>query len=251
MTGNNFRQKIFDTLDSTNAQARREAAAGDSGPLWIVAQSQSAGRGRRDRHWVSKSGNLFATLLITVPVPAPIAAQISFVTALAIHDACAAVLPTKSQLTLKWPNDVLLEQKKLAGILIETLASEKRHSLTLAIGCGVNLQHAPQDIAYGATWLNAHLHQPVSRRDVLDNLARCMKVWLDIWQYGQGFDLIAKAWQERASHIGKIISLTSDNQTTTGRFLRLSSDGALVLELADGKKQQFHAGDVSFRSTDV
>jgi len=251
LTATKYRLKKFEVLDSTNAQARRMAEEGEGGPLWIVAQSQSNGRGRQGRDWVSKPGNVFATLLLSVPVSTRIATQVSFVTALAIHQTCRSHLPASATLGLKWPNDVLLEQKKLAGILIETISGDGHESLVLAIGCGINLQHAPQDTPYGATCLNDHLSKSLSPQEFLDGLANAMTIWLNIWDYGQGFDLIVKAWQERASHIGKVISLTSANQTVAGKFLQLGPDGALVLELEDGRQKHFHAGDVSFRSPDV
>ncbi len=121
----------------------------------------------------------------------------------------------------------------------------------MAIGCGVNLQHAPQNTPYGAICLNDHLSEKISAQELLDGLANAMTIWLNIWDHGQGFDLIIKAWQERASHIGEIISLTSANQTVLGKFLRLGKDGALILELEDGSQKHFHAGDVSFRRPDA
>lgn len=263
MTGPAFRHLQFDALDSTNAQARRQAAAPEfeagvvgadqqNIPLWITARSQTAGRGRRGRDWVSKPGNLFATLLIRLPVPLTTAAQLSFVASLAIYDAAASLLPASVRLEVKWPNDVLLGGQKLAGILIETVPCANKAYNALAIGCGVNLQHAPDETAYGATWLNAHNNydnhgkEPVSAEQFFEVLAAKMNIWLNIWQNGQSFDLIARAWQDRASHIGKIISLSSAHKMTIGKFLRLASDGALVLELADGSQKHFHAGDVSF-----
>ncbi len=248
MTAPKFRHLQFDQLGSTNAEARRQAEAGEGGPLWITARTQTAGRGRRGRDWVSEPGNLFATLLINLPVPPATATQISFVTALAIYDSCVSMLSTGKQLTLKWPNDVLLDNKKLAGILLETVPCNEPGKIALAIGCGVNLLHAPDQTAYGATWLSAHAGQTISPGQFLNKLAPTMKGWLNVWQNGQSFDQIAKAWQERASHIGKIISLASGNQTITGKFLALAHDGALILELADGRQKHYHAGDVSFHT---
>ena len=218
---------------------------GETGPLWITAASQIAGRGRRGRDWVSEPGNLFASLLLSVPVPLTTASQLSFVASLAIYDSAAQLLASISLLEVKWPNDLLLENKKLAGILLETIPGTNKAVTTLAIGCGVNLEHAPSQTAYGATWLNAHCTEKISPDQFHKALDQHMKNWLEIWQNGQGFDLITKAWQQRTSHIGKTISLTSANQTTTGTFLALAADGALVIQLPDGRQKHFHAGDVS------
>ncbi len=247
MTTAGFRHLKFESLDSTNAEGRRLAQKGEGGPLWITAIEQTAGRGRRGRDWVSKPGNLFATFLVTVPVEPATAAQVSFVTALALYDTCASFLPPNADISLKWPNDLLLEHKKVAGILLETVPCTEPEKTALAIGCGVNLQHAPGQTMHATTWLNAHMETQLSPDRFLDNLAPCLNQRLAQWKNGQGFDLIAKAWQERASHMGKLVSLTSASQTITGRFLALADDGALVLELTDGSQKHFHAGDVSLR----
>jgi len=218
---------------------------GETGPLWITADCQKAGRGRRGRDWVSEPGNLYASLLLSISVPVAIASQLSFVAALAIYDSAKDLLPANSPLEVKWPNDLLLENKKLAGILIETIPGPDKAVTTLAIGCGVNLNHAPAQTAYGATWLNTCSTEKVSPAQFFQILDRNMKTWLDIWQNGRQFDLVTKAWQQRTSHIGKTVSLTSAAQTTTGTFLSLAADGALVIQLPDGRQKHFHAGDVS------
>ncbi len=215
--------------------------------MWITALEQTAGRGRRGRDWVSKPGNLFATFLVTVPVEPAIAAQVSFVTALALHDACSSLLPSSADLSLKWPNDLLLEQKKVAGILLETVPCDAPGKTALAIGCGVNLAHAPGQTIHAATFLNAYSPDQMSPDRFLDMLAPRLNDRLAQWKNGQGFDLTTKAWQERASHMGKRVSLASASKTFTGTFLALADDGALILELNDGKQKHFHAGDVSLR----
>ena len=129
------RQIHYDVVGSTNAEALVRARAGDLGPLWITARVQTAGRGRRGRTWTSPSGNLYATLLLGDPGPAAVAPQLSFVAALAVHDAIVAAAGQHAlSLMLKWPNDVLCNDAKLAGILIE---GEGR-PLAVAIGIGVN-----------------------------------------------------------------------------------------------------------------
>src|SRR3954470_19738027 len=114
------RHKPYDTLGSTNAEALALARAGERGPLWVTAKTQTAGRGRRGNAWVSTPGNLFATLLLTEPSEPAVASQLSFVAALALHDAMAECAPQAGPLLkVKWPNDLLLGGAKLAGILIE------------------------------------------------------------------------------------------------------------------------------------
>src|SRR5437667_6278008 len=113
-------------LPSTNTEALALARAGERGPLWITAERQSAGRGRRGRTWISEAGNLHATLLLTDPAPPEHWPELAFVAALAIHDAVVELAPElKPQLAIKWPNDLLLDGAKFSGILIEGEGGEE------------------------------------------------------------------------------------------------------------------------------
>src|SRR5438105_12858227 len=145
----------FETIGSTNAEALARARAGERGPLWITAGRQTAGRGRRGRSFVSEPGNLFASLLLTDPSPADRAAELSFVAALALHDAICQVAPVLAgRLELKWPNDLLCDGAKLAGILVEGESGSGR-PLAVVIGIGVNCAHHPDGLSYPATSLAA------------------------------------------------------------------------------------------------
>jgi len=147
------RHITYDTLGSTNAEALARARAGERRPLWISAREQSAGRGRRNNAWVSPPGNLHATLLLTDPSAPEHAPQLSFVAALALHDAVAACAPQLGPLLkVKWPNDLLLAGAKLAGILIE---GESAPAFVVAIGIGVNCAAHPKDTPFPATDLAA------------------------------------------------------------------------------------------------
>jgi len=243
----------FPQLDSTNLKAHELAEYGEFGPLWISADKQTSGRGRRGREWVSQTGNLYATLLISLPVKPIIALQTSFITALAVYEAVNEVLSKSSQtsasnLTLKWPNDVLLEDEKLAGILIETVKSQSSDKTCLAIGCGVNIGSAPRDTSYGATCVNDHAESQITAQTLLTQIDESMNHWLDVWRYGENFSSIINAWQNRAHSIGKQVSIINASNVITGTFKGLAPDGALILSLPTGKEQHFHAGDVSFRT---
>ena len=144
-----------DTLGSTNAEALSLARAGERGPLWITAARQTAGRGRRGNVWTSEPGNLHASLLLTDNAPAAHLPELCFVAALAVRDAVGAAAPSlSSRLRLKWPNDLLLDGAKLAGILIEA-ESVGGKTATVA-GIGINCAHHPHDAGYPATDLSAH-----------------------------------------------------------------------------------------------
>jgi len=234
----------FDVIDSTNAEAMRLAAGGERGPLWIVAARQSAGRGRQGRKWASDAGNLHATLLVTLPAPAGIAAQTSFVAALAVHDMAAGVLGAPQKLALKWPNDVLLDGAKLSGILIETVARDGPGATTLAIGIGINLASAPGHTRYGATSLAAH-GAPVAPDIAFARLAAAMAARLAEWNDGAGFAFIRRDWTARAAGLGRQASVTIGERTVTGKFAGLARDGALLLSGAGGQLHAIHAGEVS------
>src|SRR5882757_12883 len=141
----------LDLVASTNSEALALAGRGECGPLWVVARRQTGGRGRRGRAWVSDTGNLFASLLLTDPAPPPRCPELAFVAALAVHDAVMEVAGSaKADLTIKWPNDLLLNGAKLAGILIEGDGAG-----AVVVGIGVNCVSHPGDMEYPATDLAA------------------------------------------------------------------------------------------------
>ena len=225
------RHIAYDTLGSTNAEALARARAGESGPLWITAKSQSAGRGRRGSIWVSPPGNLYATLLLTDPSAPEHAPQLSFVAALALHDAIAEVAPQLGPLLkVKWPNDLLLSGKKLAGILIE---GESGASFAVAIRVGVNCAAHPKDTAYPATDLVAE-GAPVKPDSVFAVLSVAMQRRLEQWNHGQCFAAVRADWLKRAAGLGEDIRVRLSERELAGRFQGLDDAGRLILEQANG-----------------
>lgn len=237
-----FRLQAHDTLISTNTEALVLARAGEPGPLWLTARQQTGGRGRRGSRWISASGNLFATLLLCDPAPAKHAPQLSFVTALAVHDAiaqCASVLTPKLQ--LKWPNDVLFGNAKLAGILIESETADEK--LAVAIGIGVNCAHHPVHTPYPATDLAA-AGAAIDATDLFAALSGTMMRRLDQWRAGKGFATIRDDWLEQAKGLGHEMLVRLPGRELAGRFEALDDRGRLLLRLADGGLQAITAGDV-------
>lgn len=216
----------FDTLGSTNAEALTRARAGERGPLWIVAAAQTAGRGRRGASWLSAPGNLTATLLLTEPSPPAAAPQLSFVAALALHDAVAASAPQLGpSLTLKWPNDLLVGGAKLAGILIE---GESDPAFAVAIGIGVNCTHHPNGTAYPATDL-ATAGALVTPEALLAELAAAMTRRLAQWGQGERFASIRADWLKRAAGLGGDIRVRLPEREFSGRFEGLDEAGRLLV----------------------
>jgi BirA family biotin operon repressor/biotin-[acetyl-CoA-carboxylase] ligase len=234
------RHIAYETLGSTNAEALALARAGERGPLWITATTQSAGRGRRGSTWVSSPGNLYATLLLSDPSPAEAAPQLSFVAALALHDAvaeCASALGPL--LKVKWPNDLLLGAKKLAGILIE---GESEPAFSVAIGIGINCAHHPEDTAYPATDLAAG-GALVTPAQLLAVLSAAMMRRIEQWQRGQGFAGVRADWLKRAAGLGQEIRVRLPERELSGRFQGLDEAGRLLV-LGPGGIAAVTAGEV-------
>lgn len=220
---------VLDRVDSTNAEAMR-LAPGLSGPAWIMARQQTAGRGRRGRAWTDPPGN-FAASLILRPQGGPAdAARLSFVAALAVHDALRALCGPQLNLALKWPNDVLLNGGKLSGILLESMGSGGTIQ-ALVIGIGVNLAAAPQAVEPGAV-------RPVSLQGETglsvtpDDFLTALAVSFDGWSRQMrdfGFAPIRAAWLARAARIGETITARTGTAEATGRFEGIDETGALIL----------------------
>jgi len=236
--------EAYDELDSTNAEARRRAEAGEAGPVWITARTQTAGRGRRGRSWATDEGNLAATLLTTTGAAAAEAAQVSFLAALAAADLADTCLgPGAAQ--LKWPNDVLVYGRKAVGVLVESGPRPDR-TLWLAVGIGVNLARHPTDVERPATSFAEHVAgRPPEPRQALEILAGRFERWRALWE-AEGFAPIAQAWTDRAYGLGRACEARLPNRTLTGVAEGMDPDGALRLRLDDGTVERITAGDVFF-----
>ena len=225
------RHRHYDTLGSTNAEALALARAGERGPLWITAKTQTAGRGRRGNSWVSEPGNLFATLLLSEPLPPALAPQLSFVAALALHDAVSEAAPQLAQtLCLKWPNDLLLGGKKLAGILIE---GDSDKTFAVAIGIGVNSASHPAETQHPATDL-AVAGVRIAPERLFEPLVPAMERRLGQWCAGQGFASIRADWLKRAGGLGEQIRVRLRERELSGVFEGLDDSGRLLLKTESG-----------------
>ena len=248
VSGNPVPVLALESVDSTNSEARRLAESGDLGPRWITARVQTAGRGRRGRAWDTVEGNLAATLLMTTDRTPGDAARTSFVAAVAVADALGAYLPD-SLIRLKWPNDVLVDDRKICGILIESGRIPGADRLWLAVGIGINLRHAPKAVDRPATCVADHLRAdvatPPTPRAALDGLARAFAHRQGQWD-ALGFDPIVEAWTGRAIGLGGPCAARLAMETVEGIAEGLDPDGSLRLRLTDGGVRRIAAGDVFF-----
>ena len=239
-----FRLAELTATGSTNADCVAAATRGESGNLWIRADRQSAGRGSRGRDWISQKGNLFASVLVDVPARTIKLPTLTFAASLALADAlqeCAEASRTAPEIAVKWPNDVLLEGGKVAGILLESHVLGKRH--VAVTGFGVNCVSHPAETGHRATHLADH-GLDVEARQLLGILARCFARRLEQWRWGHGFAEIRADWLARAAGLDAPIEIRLPDVTHRGRFETVDEDGLIVIAAEGGSRERFSVADV-------
>ncbi len=243
-----FRHEKRGETGSTNTDALAAARHGDPGRLWITATRQGQGKGRQGRSWVSEPGNLFASLLLIDPARDAVAlGTLPLAVACGVHAALAG-LPdmARHDLKIKWPNDILVDAKKICGILLESAALADGR-LAVAIGIGVNCAHHPEPALYQATDLG-QLGIDASPDTLFPVLASSIAMTLDAWDHGRGFPQIRAEWLRLARGLGEAISINLPSGPVHGRFDDIDGQGRLVLTLQNGQTRFISAGDVFFPS---
>ena len=252
-----YRLESHEKVGSTNALALDHARAGDTGDLWIVSKKQESGRGRRGRAWETPEGNLAATLLLVDRYDLKTAATLGFVAGLALGDALNAVAPQtqiaigldgagsgRKRFELKWPNDVLADGAKLAGILLEShLLGDGR--VALAVGIGVNIVAHPADVPYPATSLAA-LGASCDAEELFAALSDAWTENARIWNRGSGLTEIRRLWLARAAGLGAEVAVNIGGEVKRGVFETIDEDGRFVIRDARGDIVTIAAGDVHF-----
>lgn len=235
---------VLPRIDSTNAEAMRRAPALDA-PAWILTLHQTEGRGRRGRAWADPEGNFAASYLTRPALPVGQVALYSFVAALAVMDALVAVSGRAEPFALKWPNDVLLNGGKLAGILLES-AGQGAQMAHLVIGIGVNLRNVPaaDGGALRPVSLLAETGIAVSAEEFLDALAPAFARW-EGQLLAEGFAPIRQAWLARAARLGERIVARTMRHDFDGLFEGIDMSGALILH-SGGTRHAIPAADVFF-----
>ncbi|HSV28142.1 MAG TPA: biotin--[acetyl-CoA-carboxylase] ligase [Candidatus Omnitrophota bacterium] len=229
----------LDSVGSTNDEIRRLALSGAAADFLVVsAISQSAGRGRRGRAWVSPAGNLHFSMLLAVDGLAT-AAQLGFAAAIAIVEALTDLVPG-ARFTAKWPNDVLMDGRKVAGMLLEPVGE---NWLVLGIGIDVAACPPPDAVLYPVAAL-AHAGFAGTDLDVLAAFCARFAPWVGRWR-AEGFGPVRDAWVACARGIGAPVVVRLDGETLTGLFAGLDAEGALLLD-AGSNVRRVMAGDVYF-----
>jgi BirA family biotin operon repressor/biotin-[acetyl-CoA-carboxylase] ligase len=235
-----WRVARYARLGSTSDEARRRALLGDPGLLWIVADEQTLGRGRHGRSWRSPRGNLYASALLVDPCEAPIAPQIGFVAGVALVEAVEDLGAAGA--ALKWPNDLLWNGAKFAGLLVEGVATPGG-GLACVVGAGVNCSNSPQGLAYAATDLSAVLQRAVSPEALFRRLAARLHEAIGLWSRGAGFSAIRARWLKSAAGLGRPIRVEDSRGSREGIFEGVDADGRLLMRAA-GVLERIEAADL-------
>ena len=240
-----YRLVALDSVGSTNDEARRLAAEGAEDGTLVWAREQTGGRGRRGRHWESHRGNLFVSLVLRPQCSLAEAAQLGFVAALGLGDAIGSVAPPLIEVTYKWPNDVLVNGRKAAGILLESQGTENSDCDWLVLGVGANLVSFPEDTEFPATSLRFEGCPPeVTEVALLEAFGKYFLAWVNRW-LEEGFAPIRKGWRNHAHGLGEEARVRLAREEISGVFKDLDETGALMLDQADGERR-VTAGEVYF-----
>lgn len=240
---NDYHLLSFDSLDSTNEEAKRLARSGGGHGAVIWAKKQSEGKGRLGRVWLSSEGNLFVSILLKPQRDITELAQLSFVAAVAVLDSISPLLPDGSVLKTKWPNDIVLSGRKLGGVLLESFRTDTCDYPWVAVGVGINIDSYPPRTEFPATCLKEAGVELVSAKIVLSRFIHHFIERYDDWN-NKGFAVIRKDWLLAAWNLKeKIFARLSDSEIE-GIFEGIDINGSLILKLDSGKKQTILAADV-------
>ena len=239
----------YDEIDSTNAEALRKRSQGQEGDCWITAKTQTSGRGRQGKNWVSMQGNMFASLLTQTSCPQNKLSQISLLAGLAALTAIEQTAQNNvhiADLCMKWPNDILLKGSKICGILIESRPAGKAGHFDIVIGCGINLKSAPRDVeGFFPAGNLVDEGWTCSEDELFIALTRSMRDWFSIWRHGEGYETLRLACLQHSCHLGQLLTIEVGNEKFKGRFTTISAQGAIVLESETGKNIELASGHIT------
>jgi len=234
----------FEEIDSTNSEALRIASSGASGDFIVLSKIQTGGRGTKGRYWTSIAGNLHASILLENEFAPKKNAQLSFVIANAVYEAVnhlAKERNLKLNMKLKWPNDILIDGHKLAGILLESISIKNKKYVV--IGFGVNTLHTPK-IDKKTISLNDIGIQINDPNEFLNILMSKFEKLYQQWKLENNFVRTRKDWLRRAYNLNKVITIDDGARRVSGIFKDIDLDGALRLQLASGQYCNIVAGEL-------
>ncbi|MEQ9116340.1 MAG: biotin--[acetyl-CoA-carboxylase] ligase [Rickettsiales bacterium] len=244
----NLKRILLNKVDSTNLEAKRFLQSRPKEELVIVANEQSSGYGRSGKDWVSPKGNLYFSIILFPECSLEKSAQLSFVAALALYEVLERVLVSnRNEIKLKWPNDVLINGKKVAGIILESVSSgqsKKTNSLIIGVGLNVNSKIVSDEFE-ATTLLESHakeLRIDYYLNQFISNLESLYKSWKD-----KGFEPIRKSWLDKAYNINKKVSILGQKKKISGIFTDLDNNGNLLLKMSNGEIKEISGGSIYFK----
>jgi BirA family biotin operon repressor/biotin-[acetyl-CoA-carboxylase] ligase len=232
----------YEVIGSTNDEALLLYEKGAPEGTVVRAFQQTAGRGRRGRSWVSLPGNLCFSFVLKPNCSLMEASQLSFVMAVAMGEVISPLLPSPNMLTYKWPNDLLLDNKKVAGILIQTESNSASNLEVCIVGVGINIQSVPDNLTYPVTGLSQHSSEDIDVNQLLSTLLKSIDMYYTIWQQ-QGFEPIRKLWLQRAHSLQQEMTIKIGEISINGIFMGINSLGVLLFKQSDGSIREFASID--------
>lgn len=236
----------FEEIDSTNSEALRIANSGATGDFVILSETQTGGRGTKGRHWDSLEGNLHATILLQTEFDIKKNSQLPFLVALIVFETInhfSKQAGVKLNVQLKWPNDVLIDSKKVAGILLESISLKEKNYVI--IGIGVNIKKTPE-INKNAICIKDCGIEIKNPSEFLNILMDKFNTLYEQWKSDNNFTRISKEWIKRAYNLNKAVIVDDGSRRISGIFKGIGSDGTMRIQLASGQYCNIVTGEVSF-----
>lgn len=236
---------LLSSTTSTNDEAARRAREGAPHGLCVLAETQTRGRGQKQHAWWSPAGeNLYLSAVIRLPMPPRAAPPLTLAAGVAVADAVASFVPGRA--SLKWPNDLLVDGRKIAGVLTEmSTRGDRIEAVIVGIGLNVNVAAFPDELATIATSLRLATGQPQDRVRVLAALLGSLEEWIDRF-VADGAGAIAAAWRERTSFLGRRLRIADGARTVEGVARDVDDEGALLLDTDDGVRHRILSGESVF-----
>ena len=236
----------YKEIGSTNNEAKKLINSQESLPYWIIADKQTSGRGRKDRFWDSPIGNFMGTYVLKIEGERRILPQLSFVSALAIHNTIMEFRPNDNyEIMLKWPNDIIVNNKKCGGILIENLSSDSNLLHTIAIGIGVNLKSSHKHSTFPSGNLLQEFNKKIERDDFLMSMNKNILKFLSLWDNGNNYQDILNNWKSKAYLLNSKVAVSLPNgDKKEGIFSTIDEEGGLILLSNNGQEDIFYAAEI-------
>ena len=240
---NDYHLLSFETIDSTNEEAKRIAIGGGSHGAVVWAKEQEEGKGRSGREWQSDDGNLFVSMLLRPGCDIEALSQLSYVAALAAYHTIEDVLGEDADIKLKWPNDLLVNDKKVAGILLESFTIPGDDERWAVVGLGMNIESSPSDVRFPATSLKEEGVEIISAKIVLSRYVHCFIENYNQWSR-RGFSAIRRQWQQAAWALKEQVTVQVGNDEIRGEFRGVDAEGGLIIQQSAKERLIVHAGDM-------